>query len=71
MCTIVLLVGGGGLAHLPALGFLIKLFPSSCQSQSWEQINYRKRLQEKYNVVIGYDTVWHGKEKVMAELYGT
>jgi hypothetical protein len=31
----------------------------------------QKRLQEKYNVTIGYDTVWHGKEKAMAEMYGT
>jgi hypothetical protein len=31
----------------------------------------QKRLQEKFNVVIGYDTVWKGKEKAMAELYGT
>jgi hypothetical protein len=31
----------------------------------------QKRLQEKYNVVIGYDTVWKGKEKAMAELYDT
>jgi hypothetical protein len=31
----------------------------------------QKRLQEKFNVVIGYDTVWKGKEKSMEELYGT
>jgi hypothetical protein len=31
----------------------------------------QKRLQEKYNVVIRYDTVWKGKEKAMVELYGT
>jgi hypothetical protein len=31
----------------------------------------QKRLQEKYNVTIGYDTVWNGKEKAMAEMYGT
>jgi hypothetical protein len=31
----------------------------------------QKRLQHKYNVVIGYDTVWKGKEKAMADLYGT
>jgi hypothetical protein len=31
----------------------------------------QKRLQEKYNVVIGYDTVWKGKEKAMVELYDT
>jgi hypothetical protein len=31
----------------------------------------QKRLQEKYNVQIGYDTVWHGKEKAMADMYGT
>jgi hypothetical protein len=27
-----------------------------------------KRLQEKYNVQIEYDTVWHDKEKVMANI---
>jgi hypothetical protein len=31
----------------------------------------QKRFQKKYNVVIGYDTVWKGKEKAMAELYGS
>jgi hypothetical protein len=31
----------------------------------------QKRLQDKFNVVIGYDTVWKGKEKAMTELYGT
>jgi hypothetical protein len=31
----------------------------------------QKRLQEKFNVIIGYHTVWKGKEKAMAELYGT
>jgi hypothetical protein len=31
----------------------------------------QKRLQEKYNIVIRYDMVWKGKEKSMAELYGT
>jgi hypothetical protein len=31
----------------------------------------QKRLQEKYNVVIGYDTVWKRKEKDMTELYDT
>jgi hypothetical protein len=31
----------------------------------------QKRLQEKSNVVIGYDTVWKGKEKATAELYDT
>jgi hypothetical protein len=31
----------------------------------------QKMLQEKYNVVIGYDMVWKGKEKIMAELYDT
>jgi hypothetical protein len=30
-----------------------------------------KRLQEKFNVVIEYDTVWKGKEKAMTKLYGT
>jgi hypothetical protein len=30
----------------------------------------QKMLQEKYNVTIGYDMVWHGKEKVMADMYG-
>jgi hypothetical protein len=33
--------------------------------------NLQKRLQEKFNVVMVYDTVWKGKEKVVAELYGT
>jgi hypothetical protein len=28
-------------------------------------------LQEKYNVQIGYDTIWHGKENAMADMYGT
>jgi hypothetical protein len=55
MCIIVHLVVGEGLAHLPQLG-VKKL---------------QKRLQDKFNVVIGYDTVWKGKEKAMAELYGT
>jgi hypothetical protein len=31
----------------------------------------QKRLQEKYNITIRYDTVWHGKEKAMADMYGT
>jgi hypothetical protein len=31
----------------------------------------QKRLQEKYNVTIEYDTVWKGKEKAMSEMYGT
>jgi hypothetical protein len=31
----------------------------------------QKRLQEKYNVQIRYDTVWHRKENVMADMYGT
>jgi hypothetical protein len=31
----------------------------------------QKRLQEKFNVVIGYDTIWTGKEKAMTELYDT
>jgi hypothetical protein len=31
----------------------------------------QKRLQKKYNVTIGYDTVWKGKEKAMTEMYGT
>jgi hypothetical protein len=31
----------------------------------------QKRLQEKFNVIIWYHTVWKGKEKAMAELYGT
>jgi hypothetical protein len=30
-----------------------------------------KRLQEKFNVAIRYDTVWKGKEKAMKELYAT
>jgi hypothetical protein len=42
---------------------LIKLFASLCQSRSWEQKNSRKRLQEKYNVTIGYDTVWKGERE--------
>jgi hypothetical protein len=29
----------------------------------------QKRLQEKFNVVIGYDMIWKGKEKAMIELY--
>jgi hypothetical protein len=31
----------------------------------------QKKLQEKYNVQIRYDTVWHGKEKAMTDMYGT
>jgi hypothetical protein len=31
----------------------------------------QKILQEKFNVVIGYDTLWKGKEKTMTELYDT
>jgi hypothetical protein len=31
----------------------------------------QKRLQEKYNGVVVYDTVWKGKDKAMAALYGT
>jgi hypothetical protein len=31
----------------------------------------QKRLQEKYNVQIGYNSVWHGKEKAMSDMYGT
>jgi hypothetical protein len=31
----------------------------------------QKRLQEKYNVQIGCDTVSHGKEEAMADMYGT
>jgi hypothetical protein len=31
----------------------------------------QKRLQEKFNVVTRYDTVWNRKEKAMAELYDT
>jgi hypothetical protein len=31
----------------------------------------QKRLQEKFNIVIGYDTIWKGKEKAMTELYDT
>jgi hypothetical protein len=31
----------------------------------------QKRLQKKFNVVIGYDTVWKEKEKAMAKLHGT
>jgi hypothetical protein len=31
----------------------------------------QKRLQEKYNVQIRYDTVWHRNENVMADMYGT
>jgi hypothetical protein len=31
----------------------------------------QKRLQEKFNVVIGYDTVCKRKEKAMEELYDT
>jgi hypothetical protein len=28
-------------------------------------------LQKKYNVTIGYNTIWHGKGKAMAEMYDT
>jgi hypothetical protein len=28
-------------------------------------------LQDKYNVIIGYDTIWKGKEKALANMYGT
>jgi hypothetical protein len=31
----------------------------------------QKRLQDKYNVTIGYDTTWKGKEKTLADMYGT
>jgi hypothetical protein len=31
----------------------------------------QKRLQDKYNVTIGYDTIWKGKEKALADMYGT
>jgi hypothetical protein len=31
----------------------------------------KKRLQEKFIVVIGYDTIRKGKEKAMTELYDT
>jgi hypothetical protein len=31
----------------------------------------QKRLQDKYNATIGYDTVWKGKEKALADMYGT
>jgi hypothetical protein len=31
----------------------------------------QKRLQDKYNVIIGYDTVWKCKEKALADMYGT
>jgi hypothetical protein len=30
-----------------------------------------KRLQDKYNVTIGYHTVWKGNEKALADMYGT
>jgi hypothetical protein len=31
----------------------------------------QKRLQDKYNVTIGYHTVWKDNEKVLADMYGT
>jgi hypothetical protein len=31
----------------------------------------QQRLQDKYNIIIGYDTVWKGKEKAMMDMYGT
>jgi hypothetical protein len=30
----------------------------------------QKRLQDKYNITIGYDIVWKGKEKALADMYG-
>jgi hypothetical protein len=29
----------------------------------------QKMLQDMYNVTIGYDTVWKGKEKVLTDIY--
>jgi hypothetical protein len=28
------------------------------------------KLQKQYSVTISYDTVWRGKEKALAEVYG-
>ena len=30
----------------------------------------QKKLQDKYSVTISYDTVWRGREKALAEVYG-
>jgi hypothetical protein len=48
-----------------------KALPMLTSEPELEAKKLQKRLQEKFNVVIGYDTVWKGKEKAMIELYGT
>jgi hypothetical protein len=48
-----------------------KAFPILMSESELGAKKLQKRLQEKFNVIIGYDTVWKGKEKAMAELYGT
>ena len=30
----------------------------------------QKKLQDEYSVTISYDTVWRGREKALAEVYG-
>jgi len=30
----------------------------------------QKKLQTDHKVIIAYDTVWRGKERVLAEVYG-
>jgi uncharacterized alpha/beta hydrolase family protein len=55
--------------------FVIKFYFQSTSEQMSEPDlgvkKLQKRLQEKYNVQIGYDTVSHGKEEAMADMYGT
>jgi hypothetical protein len=29
------------------------------------------KLQKDHNVTISYDTIWRGREKALAEVYGT
>jgi DNA replicative helicase MCM subunit Mcm2 (Cdc46/Mcm family) len=48
-----------------------KALPMLTLEPELEAKKLQKRLQEKFNVVIGYDTVWKGKEKAMIELYDT
>nr|XP_034569455.1 uncharacterized protein LOC117833969 [Setaria viridis] len=33
-------------------------------------IELQKKLQDEYSITIPYDTVWRGKEKALAEVYG-
>jgi hypothetical protein len=40
-------------------------------SDGFRSKKLQKGLQNKYNVTIGYDTVWKGKEKALADMYDT